>query len=184
MRKNAAEESAKVAYGVVYLTETATHDCSRQHLIGKAEAGGNVGVVHLLVAVTADATDTDDTRSTGDERRESAVTRCVDGFGIDDVPTDTVVHSKFPGHAIAVLTIEGKPFLAIRRIVLVHIETLKLVDMAKEERCQARAGAVGTGGSAAVEVEDASAVVVAGVAEIQGVTNVPTELDGVVADHL
>src|SRR5260370_7328695 len=137
-----AEYRAKVAIAVLYLSKTAANHRIRQHLVGKTNPPSEIQIVHLRVAIRADAADSGNARTARSDRGESALPRSIHGLRIDHIPTHAVVHRQLLRHAIAILPIEGETLLPSRRIVLVDVEALELVALPEEHRGQTRAPTV------------------------------------------
>src|ERR1700744_3229209 len=148
-------------------------------LVSETEAPAEVEQVYAGVAVGSDATNTSDAYDTCVEVGETSSSGRIDGLGKDDVPTDTVVEGESRSDAPAILRVKAAAVLPVGCGAAVDVEGLELRDLAFEDRADARPCAC-----AVAEDQQAGAVGVAGIAQIEGVTQVRAEADGMVAVDL
>ena len=135
--------------------------------------------MHVEVVVnTAFAGDTD---GSGAQIEQAAITLAIHGLGEIDVPAQAVTYNQLWGDTPGVLAIEEPAFLPFSRSGVGADVAGEVGNVAQKESSQGHAaGRIGS--IALVKGQLASAVAVTGNAQIQGIADVCTELNGVVAD--
>ena len=183
LRDVVAEGNAKDP-DIVRAAIPSADDGLRIELVGDSHARGEVLVRRVDVAIQTDAIFTRDHHFTGGEVLEAALVFAVHVLREIDFPTNSVIHGQLRGDAPSVLDVGEEAILAFGRLGGIADVAGEGLDIAKQERGDSEAAAIGARSGDGIEGELSGAVRITGDAEVLREAVIEPELDGVVAENV